>query len=147
MVSQERVILYVEDNVDYADLVLRGFQRHGVQQPVVHLEDGAAAVEYLQRTAAQQERRPHLIVLDLHLPKVSGLDVLRTVKQTPALSDIPVVILTTSAKESDMSGAYALLANSYLVKPDDFPRFDAMLQDLQSYWLLWNRQPGEIQEN
>ena len=139
--EQERVVLYIEDNPDYAELVLRGLERHGLTRPVVHLEDGEAALDYLRRTLTRQERRPYLILLDLQLPKVDGVEVLRTIKQTDALADIPVVVLTTSAKDDDVAAAYSHSVNSYLVKPDDFPRFDALIRDLRSYWLGWNRQP------
>ncbi|MFO0735705.1 MAG: response regulator [Labilithrix sp.] len=136
MTPQKRV-LYVEDNPDHADLVLRGFEVHGLRT-IDHVEDGAAALDYLMRDDIP---RPSLILLDLRLPKVDGLDVLQSVKSTPGLSSIPVVILTTSSNEGDIARAYANKANSYLVKPTDFSALDALLKDLKSYWLAWNVLP------
>jgi len=141
MDTKDQVVLYVEDNSDYAELVLRGLARHGLDRPVVHVEDGEAALQYLERSAAKQAERPYLILLDLQLPKVDGLEILRTVKEHPALSDIPVVVLTTSARAGDIRGAYEHHANSYLVKPDAFAQFDEMIRDLRVYWLTWNHPP------
>jgi len=109
---------------------------------VVHVEDGAAALDYLDRSERAEVPRPRLILLDLRLPKIDGLDVLRTIKTSPDLATIPVVVLTTSASAQDMARAYACNANSYLVKPEDFAAFDALIADLGQYWLDLNRSPG-----
>ena len=118
-------------------------------------EDGAAdagaesecpaALDYLYRRAEysepEQSPRPGVILLDLRLPKVDGLEVLKTVKADPDLSRIPVVVLTTSAAEADMVRAYDSHANSYLVKPVDYAQFVALMEALGYYWLAWNEYP------
>jgi len=136
------VVLYVEDDPDHADLVLRSLRRHRPHAHVVHVPDGEAAIDYLTRTSHGSEERPLLVLLDLRLPKIDGIEVLRTVKQTRALADIPVVVLTTSDSETDVTRAYENSVNSYLVKPDDYLTLDAMLKDLGVYWFEWNVQPS-----
>jgi CheY-like chemotaxis protein len=135
-----RTVLHVEDNADHADLVQRCLSRHRPESRVVCVEDGEAALAYLAKNDSISPR-PFLILLDLRLPKLDGLDVLRAVKENPALAAIPVVVLTTSDSELDVSSAYEHHANSYLVKPDDFGRLDSMMKDLGDYWLDWNVQP------
>jgi CheY-like chemotaxis protein len=136
-----RLVLYVEDDVDHAELVRRSLARHAFGGSVLHIEDGEAALEYLARVDADQAVRPGLILLDLRLPKVDGLEVLRCVKTNPRLSDIPVVVLTTSASDVDLERAYEQRANSYLVKPEDFPSLDELMKTVGSYWLHWNALP------
>ena len=138
------VLLYVEDNPDHADLVLDTFSRQKVSARVVHVEDGEAAIAYLQQDDVSTPR-PRLILLDLRLPKLDGFEVLRTVKSNPELSDIPVVVLTTSASTVDISRAYAHHANSYLVKPHDYVALDGLLQLLSDYWLNRNTLPAQEQ--
>ncbi|OGS36736.1 MAG: hypothetical protein A2506_00995 [Elusimicrobia bacterium RIFOXYD12_FULL_66_9] len=108
--------------------------------------DGQAALDYLLHEGAyadvQANPRPDLILLDLRLPKVDGLDVLHRLKQDGALKRIPAVVLTTSAAESDMVRAYEGGAGSYLVKPVDFGKFTKLMEAFGFYWLLWNRFPG-----
>ncbi|HVW26986.1 MAG TPA: response regulator [Polyangiaceae bacterium] len=135
-----RTVLHVEDNADHADLVRRCLSRHRPESRVVCVEDGEAALEYLSKNDSASPR-PFLILLDLRLPKVDGFEVLRAVKGNPVLAAIPVVVLTTSDSESDVSSAYEHHANSYLVKPDDFGLLDSMLKDVGDYWLAWNVQP------
>ncbi len=132
-------VLYVEDDPDHAELVLRTLERSGKKSGVVHVEDGAAALEYLGRSERSEVPRPCLILLDLRLPKIDGIEVLRKVKTSPDLANIPVVVLTTSASSQDVSRAYACNANSYLVKPDDFASLDSLVQELGQYWLDLNR--------
>jgi CheY-like chemotaxis protein len=136
-----RLVLYVEDDMDHAELVRRSLTRHAFGGSILHIEDGAAALDYLARTDAEEVERPGLILLDLRLPKVDGLEVLRSVKTNPRLSDIPVVVLTTSASDVDLQGAYEHRANSYLVKPEDFPALDELMKTVGSYWLYWNALP------
>ena len=138
----ERLVLHVEDDRDHADLVDRCLSRHRPESRILRMEDGEAALEYLARSGGGDARRPRLILLDLRLPKLDGIDFLRTVKTTPSLAAIPVVVLTTSGSESDVQLAYQHHANSYLVKPDDFSVLDSMMKDLARYWLDWNVQPG-----
>ena len=141
----ESVLLLAEDNADHAELVLRCLEAQPIRHRVVHLSDGEAALNYLTRRPPFEEPTaaptPRLVLLDLRLPKVDGLDVLRAIKGSPDLRAIPVVILTTSAADRDVAGAYAAHANSYLVKPLDADRLGRMLRDVGRYWLGWNRLP------
>ncbi|MET0592618.1 MAG: response regulator [Polyangiaceae bacterium] len=142
MSKANRLVLYVEDDMDHAELVRRCLTRHAHGGAIVHIGDGEAALDYLARIDAETVDRPGLILLDLRLPKVDGLEVLRSVKTNPKLSDIPVVVLTTSANDADIERAYEQRANSYLVKPEDFPSLDEMMKSLGSYWLYWNALPA-----
>ena len=139
--SDQNCVLYVEDDPDHAELVLRSLEHVSRRAGVVHVGDGAAALDYLNRSERDEVPRPRLILLDLRLPKVDGLDVLRTVKSSRAFAAIPVVILTTSTNRSDISHAYQHHVNSYLVKPHDFAAFEAMVQELGDYWLVLNTRP------
>lgn len=132
-------IVYVEDNLDHAELVLRVMERQGVRERVVHLEDGEQALALLDAVTTGTAQRPKLVLLDLRLPRVDGLEVLRHVKSSLALRDIPVIIFTTSSGARDMQDAYASFANSYLVKPDDLPTLSHLLTELSTYWLEHNR--------
>ena len=98
-------VLYVEDDADHAELVLRTLERNGKKSGVIHVEDGAAALDYLGRSQRAEVPRPCLVLLDLRLPKVDGIDVLRAIKASPDLATIPVVVLTTSASAQDVSRA------------------------------------------
>ncbi len=138
-------ILLVEDNPAHAELVMRSFEDHRVANTIVHLSDGETALEYLfQRGLYSSERespRPHVILLDLRLPRVDGLDVLKEIKSSDKLRSIPVVILTTSEAERDAARAYEQHANSFLVKPLDFESFTNLIKELGFYWLQWNYFP------
>lgn len=140
--SDPLTILLVEDNLPHAELVKRGLGAHEIANKIYHVSDGEAALAYLLRQGVYADPatspRPHVVLLDLHLPKVSGLDVLREIKTNNDLRTIPVVILTTSTAERDVVSAYAQHANSYLVKPVDFAAFTQLMHDLGLYWLLWN---------
>ena len=139
------IILLIEDNLAHAELVFRSFEDHEIINQIYHVADGEAALDYLFRRGAfvQPERspRPHIILLDLRLPKVDGLEVLKKIKSSPEISKIPVVILTTSSAEQDVTRAYKEHANSYLVKPVDFEKFAKLMDDLTLYWLGWNYYP------
>ncbi len=145
MKEKPLIILLVEDNPDHAELVKRCFEDHRIANRVCHVFDGEAALDYLfqrgEYADPQKSPRPHTILLDLRLPKIDGLEVLKAIKTTEALQGIPVVILTTSEAERDVTRAYEYSANSYLVKPVDFDRFAQLMDDLGFYWLSWNRQP------
>ena len=138
-------ILLVEDNIAHAELIRRSFAEHRIANKILHVHDGEAALAYLWRQAPYTNPltspRPHMILLDLHLPRVDGLEVLQQIKKTEALRTIPVVILTTSEAERDMRAAYACFANSYLVKPLSFAKFTQLMDSLGYYWLAWNRCP------
>lgn len=139
------VILLVEDNLDHTELVMRSFENHRVANKIHHVCDGQAALAYLFRrgdyTDPRRSPRPHVILLDLRLPKVDGVEVLKQIKDSKDLRRIPVVILSSSETEKDMAGAYENHANSYIVKPVDFEKFAQLMDDLGFYWLAWNRSP------
>jgi CheY-like chemotaxis protein len=145
MKGEAIVILLVEDDAAHAEIVRRNLEGFRLGNRLVHVADGQAALDYLYRRAEfsdpQQSPRPGIILLDLRLPKVDGLEVLRTIKSDPDLSRIPVVVLTTSAAETDVAKAYDCHANSYLVKPVDLPQFVAMMETFGFYWLAWNEYP------
>ncbi|MFQ6041307.1 MAG: response regulator [Candidatus Poribacteria bacterium] len=145
MEGEPLVILLVEDNLGHAELVIRSFQEHRVANKIHHVLDGEVALDYLFRRGdyadPENSPRPHLILLDLRLPRIDGLEVLKEIKVDEKLRCIPVVILTTSEAESDLARAYDNHANSYLVKPVDFDKFTQLMQDLGFYWLCWNCQP------
>lgn len=132
-------IVYVEDNLDHAELVLRAMERQGIRQRVVHLENGEQAIALLEKVEARTAERPRLVLLDLRLPRVDGIEVLRQMKASLALRDIPVVIFTTSSGDRDIQDAYASFANSYLVKPDDLLTLNRLMTELSTYWLERNR--------
>lgn len=140
----QRDILYVEDNADHAELVLRCLERQHLRERVVHVEDGESAIAYLDRVARGELSKPVLVLLDLKLPRVDGMSVLDHAKHSTTLREIPVIILTTSTADRDVKGAYARHANSYLVKPDDVTQLDNLLRELSHYWLEQNRRssPG-----
>jgi len=145
MPGEPLVILLVEDNPDHAELVLRSLADSQVANRIVHVEDGEAALDYLHGRGAYTDRNaypmPHLMLLDLRLPKVDGLQVLKEVKENLKLRPLPVVILTTSDAERDLAMAYEYNANSYLTKPVNFINFSKLLKDLGFYWLAWNTRP------
>ncbi|MBI5570848.1 MAG: response regulator [Desulfomonile tiedjei] len=138
-------ILLVEDNEDHAEVVRRGLKCHGMSNDIRHVLDGSVALDYLLRRGEyedpQKSPRPHVILLDLRLPKVDGLEVLKEIKEHAELRRIPVVVLTSSQAESDVAVAYDHHVNSYLVKPLHFKQFTELLRDLASYWLEWNVNP------
>jgi CheY-like chemotaxis protein len=136
-------ILLVEDNEDHAEMVKRSFEENAVANKLIHLKDGKEAVEYLfeNEDMKNKENFPNLILLDLRLPKVDGLEVLKRIKTDQHLKNIPVVVLTSSQAEKDLITAYTNYANSYLVKPLDFNKFTKMMKDLGFYWLGWNVNP------
>ena len=145
MEGEPLIILLVEDNPDHAELVVRSFQDHRVANQIHCVADGEAALDYLFRRGeyadAESSPRPHVILLDLRLPRIDGLEVLQEIKTDEKLRCIPVVVLTTSEAEGDLARAYEHHANSYLVKPVDFGKFTQLMDDLGFYWLGWNRQP------
>jgi CheY-like chemotaxis protein len=139
------IILLVEDDPAHAEIVRRNFVNFRMANRLMHVPDGQQALDYLFRKGEFQDPgqspRPNLILLDLRLPKVDGLEVLTTIKADADLARIPVVVLTTSAGESDMIKAYGNHANSYLVKPVDFQNFLQLMDALGYYWLVWNQYP------
>lgn len=145
-----RQILLIEDNADHAELIKRALEDDEHPVSIEHVPNGAAAMRQLMQweqasKEAETEKTPlpHLILLDLRLPKVDGLEVLRHIKTSETLFGIPVVILTTSTSERDLNQAYKLNVNSYLQKPCDFAQFNTMLESMTRFWLQWNRHPTQ----
>ncbi|MBL8250609.1 MAG: response regulator [Candidatus Competibacter sp.] len=145
MSDRPAVVLLVEDEPAHAEIVRRHFAERHPASRLFHVGDGQAALDYVYRQEGyrQPERspRPDLMLLDLRLPRVDGLEVLKTVKADPRLRSIPVVVLSTSAAAADLANAYRHHANSYLVKPVDFAQFTALLDALGNYWLNFNTAP------
>ena len=142
MMGEPVLVLLVEDNDDHAELVLRQMADHRIANKVIRLVDGQEALDYLFRTGGfenpDSSTRPHVVFLDLRLPKVDGLEVLKALKDSNDLRDIPVVVLTTSEGERDVAKAYLNHTNSYVVKPVDYQKFRDLMDDLGFYWMSWN---------
>lgn len=146
MKENEVEILLVEDNPSDAELTLRALKKNKLANHVAHVSDGAEALDFLFARGAFKDRdiekRPRVIFLDLKLPKVDGLEVLRAVKGDKRTRTIPVVVLTSSKEERDIVESYRLGVNSYIVKPVDFDKFLESVRDLGLYWLLLNQPPN-----
>lgn len=138
-------VLLVEDNPSDAELTVRALKKQGFANEIFHVEDGEQALEFLfcreEYSNRSTDQPVKVVLLDLKLPKVNGLEVLREVKSNPATSRIPVVILTSSREDPDISTAYELGANSYVVKPVDFDDFIKAVQNTGLFWLLVNEPP------
>ena len=145
MNTNEVEILLVEDNPSDVELTLRALKKHNLANDVHVVKDGAEALEFIFATGAYADRDinnpPKLILLDLKLPKVDGLEVLRKIKSDERTKVIPVVILTSSREEKDIVESYKLGVNSYITKPVNFDKFVKTVQDLGFYWLLLNEPP------
>jgi len=140
-------ILMVEDNANDEMLALHAFKRNNIANKVYVVRDGAEALEFIFCTGAYAERRienPKLILLDLKLPLVDGIEVLRRIRSDPRTRTVPVVMLTSSNEERDVVETYTLGVNSYIVKPVDFEQFNEVAKHLGYYWLLLNRQPASV---
>jgi len=131
-------ILLVEDNASDAELTLRALKQRNLANQVHVCRDGAEAMDFFSRGEGSI---PKVVLLDLKLPKVDGLEVLRRLKQDTRTKSIPIVVLTSSREEPDIERAYALGANSYIVKPVDFDAFARAVSDVGLYWLLLNHPP------
>jgi len=145
----KKTILLVEDNPDDEALTLRALRKANVANEVVVVRDGAQALDYLLCAGAYQGRDaldlPQVVLLDLKLPKVGGLEVLRRVRATERTRLLPVVVLTSSDEERDLVDSYRLGANSYVRKPVDFVAFSEAVQRLGLYWLLVNQPPPVLE--
>lgn len=143
--SNEIEILLVEDNVHDAELTIRTLRKQGIVNKLFHLRDGAAALNYLFGTGEFKGRDtinvPKLILLDLKMPKVDGIEVLQNIKSNSLTRKIPVVILTSSKEHPDVDKCYALGANSYIVKPVEFDNFSKAVAEIGLYWVLFNHPP------
>jgi len=138
-------ILLVEDNPNDAELTMRALKKHNLANRVVLITDGEEALDFIFARGAYKNRKvenhPKVILLDLKLPKVDGLEVLRACKSDPRTKIIPVVVLTSSKEERDLVESYRLGANSYITKPVDFDKFVESVSELGLYWLLLNQPP------
>ncbi|MGC9194664.1 MAG: response regulator [Syntrophobacteraceae bacterium] len=138
---EPKVILLVEDNPSDVDLTRRAFQKSHIANSLIVAEDGRQALDYLLESRGEPAPLPALILLDLKLPLIDGLEVLRQIREDRRTRRIPVVVLTSSDEESDLAAAYDLGANSYIQKPVDFNRFAEAVRSLGLYWLVLNESP------
>ena len=140
--------LLVEDDHEEAELTIRSLKRNNLVNSIIHIDDGAEALEYIFRTGkysgSGSESQPRMILLDLNLPKVGGLEILKRVKNDDATCMIPVVVLTSSKEEKDIIESYKLGVNSYIVKPVNFESFSKAIEDLKMYWMVLNQAPPVI---
>jgi len=139
-VGVARMVLLVEDNDDHAELVRRALRQSGHPHNLLRLEDGQEALSFLLGTGQHKSRGDcALILLDLRLPRVGGLEVLRQLRDANHVLSVPVVVLTTSEAEGDIEAAYEHGAHAYVVKPADFTAFGDLARDLARFWLGWNK--------
>jgi len=137
-----RPVLLVEDNPMDVDLTRETFLELGLEHPINTCRDGEEALQYMQQHDSPRDRNfPIVVLLDLRLPKVDGMDVLRYARQHTSWKRVPFVILTTSSQSRDVSDAYEVGVNSYLIKPLDSDSFGKLMQLVKSYWLQANQQP------
>ncbi len=135
-------ILLIEDNPDHIELTLEALENNGVANTIRVINDGQGALDYLfQKDPYQDAQKPGLILLDINLPKIDGIEVLRQIKSHPDLRSIPVIMLTTSGTDQDISKSYQNGANSYIIKPVDFDKFRLAIRELKMYWLVSNQLP------
>jgi len=138
------VVLLADDNSTDAELTTRALELGGVGRNIVWVQDGQEALDYVFRTGQYANRvpgNPHLMLLDLHMPKIDGPDVVERIKSDARTRSIPVVIMSSSDQEADMTRCYAVHANSYIVKPVDFKQFTEQVSQLGKYWMGMNRTP------
>lgn len=139
-------LLLVEDNINDAELAIRELKKHNLTNHLFHVKDGEEALEFIFATGRYKGTRdantpPKLILLDIQMPKISGIEVLEKIKSSDLTKTIPVVILTSSKEDPDIKACYSLGANSYIVKPVNFEGFAESIKNLGFYWLLLNQPP------
>jgi CheY-like chemotaxis protein len=141
-VPRARPILVVEDNPMDLDFMLQAFEENGVLNPVRVCRDGEEALQFIAAHSTMEDTSlPLLVLLDLRLPKVDGIDVLRQARQHPVWKQVPFVVVTTSRENADITRAYELGVNSYIVKPVNFVAFTEVVKQIKFYWLLTNEPP------
>jgi len=144
MKNDEIEIVLVEDNPDDAELTIRALKKGNISNNLIHLKDGAEALEFIFCTGQYSDRsesiNPKIILLDLNMPKISGIEVLRKIKSDERTKTIPVVVLTSSQEDPDVQTCYKLGVNSYIVKPVGFANFTKAIAELGLYWVLQNYQ-------
>ena len=142
MENSEVEILLIEDNPNDAEMTIRALRKHNIANKVTHLKDGAEGLDFIFGTGNYKDRnidnKPKVILLDLKMPKVDGIEVLRRVKSDKRTKTIPVVVLTSSKEDPDVRACYELGVNSYIVKPVGFENFTNAISELGLYWLLLN---------
>jgi two-component system response regulator len=137
-------ILFIEDNPYEAELAIRNLKKHNLANKLKHIDDGADALDFIfSNCEGENQPNPKLIILDLKLPKVDGLEILRRLKADDRTKMIPVVVLTSSKEEKDIVESYKLGVNSYIVKPVNFDSFSKAVADLGLYWIVMNQGPGQ----
>jgi len=145
---KKRVILLVEDNPDDEALTLRAFKKNNIMNEIVVARDGAEALDFLFYKGKYLQREPalnpELVLLDLKLPKIDGLEVLKEIRQNERTRLLPVIVLTSSKEERDILASYELYANSYIRKPVDFLQFSEAIKQLGIYWLVLNETPPSL---
>jgi len=139
-------VLLVEDNINDAELAIRELKKHSLSNNLFHVKDGEEALEFILATGRYEGKRdmqkpPKLILLDIQMPKVNGIEVLQQIKSDERTKSIPIVILTSSKEDPDIKKCYTLGANSYIVKPVNFVGFAEAIKNLGFYWLLLNQPP------
>jgi two-component system response regulator len=143
--THEIEILLVEDSPSDAEMTIRALTKNKLGNKLLHLKDGAAALDYLFATGVYADRNientPYVVLLDLKMPKVGGIEVLRKIKSDAGTKKIPVVILSSSKEDPDIHKCYELGANGYVVKPVEFDDFHRAVSDLGLYWLIVNHPP------
>jgi two-component system, response regulator len=146
MKNEEVEILLVEDNKQDAEMAMRALKKSNLVNNLIHLKDGAQAIDFLFGTGEFSGRninnKPNLILLDLKMPKMDGIEVLRIIKQDPLTKKIPVIVLTSSKESPDIEACYALGVNSYIVKPVEFDSFIRGITELGFYWMVLNQSPA-----
>jgi two-component system response regulator len=139
-------ILLVEDNPGDAELAIRALKRYNLANNLVHLENGAEALDYIfaegVHTHRNTENLPGVILLDLNIPKVSGLEVLQRVKGDERTCNVPIIVLTSSKQDPDIQRCHSLGANSYMIKPVEFDKFAKAIKNLSLYWMLLDQRPA-----
>jgi CheY-like chemotaxis protein len=147
---EPKKILVAEDDVNDAELIIAALERYNIGNEVIIVEDGAEALDYLHRRGdyeARTEGNPVLVLLDIKMPKVDGLEVLREIKADERLKMIPTAMLTSSRQEGDLLVSYQLGVNAYIVKPVDFSEFAETVRDLGVFWLMINEPPpGSVKD-
>jgi two-component system response regulator len=146
MENEQVDILLIEDSTYDAELTIRALRKHNADKRIVHLKNGAVALEFLfgkgTYTGRNVNNKPRVILLDLNMPKISGLQVLEMITTEELTRKIPVVVLTSSKEHPDVERAYSLGINSYIVKPVEFENFQKVVNDLGMYWLSHNHPPS-----
>ena len=144
MISEIRTILLVEDSLADAEMTIDALREARLANPIVHVEDGVEALEYLQRKGAFTDRdagEPAVVLLDIKMPRMDGIEVLREIRSSAHLKHIPVVILSSSREERDLAVSWDLGVNAYVVKPVDADQFFEAVQTLGQFWAVMNETP------